>query len=121
MEENLIAIRDPTTFYFDFDWLKDIDEHLKHKTEFIIKSNESFAENRIKNEIEQWLSKYQQRNNIHELGKLQTNESHKFVLNLSKRLDLRSSMKHIRKQYEKNKLKIMGPTWNNEFELPDGS
>ena len=30
-------------------------------------------------------------------------------------------MKHIRKQYEKNKLKIMGPTWNNEFELPDGS
>ena len=53
MEENLNVIRDPTTFYFYFDRLKDIDEHLKHKTEFIIKSNESFAENRIKNEIEQ--------------------------------------------------------------------
>ena len=53
MEENLNVIRDPTTFYFYFDRLKDIDEHLKHETEFIIKSNESFAENRIKNEIEQ--------------------------------------------------------------------
>ena len=48
-----------------------------------------------------------------------TNEPHKFVLNLSKRLDLRSSNKHvalqnlsiyyrwknIRKQYKNNKLK----------------
>ena len=67
------------------------------------------------------MSKYQQRNNIHELEKLPTNESHKFVLNLSQRLDLRSSIKHKRKQYEKTKLKKMGPTWNNEFELPDGS
>ena len=58
-----------------------------------------------------------------------TNESYKFVLNLSQRLDLRSSdklvalqnlsiqytWKNIRKQYNNNKLKIM------EFELPDGS
>ena len=29
--------------------------------------------------------------------------------------------KNIRKQYENNKLKIIGPTWNDEFELPDGS
>ena len=64
-----------------------------------------------------------------------TNESHKFVLNLSQRLDLRSSIKHvafqnlpiyytwknIRKQYKKNKLKIIVPTWSDEFELPDGS
>ena len=63
------------------------------------------------------------------------NESHKFVLNLSQRLDLRSSNKHvalqngsiyytwknIRKQYKNNKLKIIAPTWNDEFELPDGS
>ena len=62
-------------------------------------------------------------------------EPHKFVLNLSQRLDLRSSGKHvslqnlsiyytwedIRKQYKNNKLKIIAPTWNNEFELPDGS
>ena len=64
-----------------------------------------------------------------------TNEPHKFVLNLSQRLDLRSSDKHvalqnlsiyyawknIRKQYKNNKLKITAPTWNDEFELPIGS
>ena len=58
-----------------------------------------------------------------------------FVLNFSLRLDLRSSNKHvalqnlstyymwksIRKQYKKNKLKIIAPKWNDEFELPDGS
>ena len=59
-----------------------------------------------------------------------TNESHKFVLNLSIRLDLKSSNKHlalqnlsmygtwknIRKQYKNNKLKIIAPTWNDKFE-----
>ena len=64
-----------------------------------------------------------------------TNEPHKFVLNLSQRLDLRSSGKHvalqnlsiyytwknIRKWYKSNKLNIIVPTWNDEFELPYGS
>ena len=64
-----------------------------------------------------------------------TNERHKFVLNMSQRLDLRSSNKHVslqnlyiyytwkdtRQQYKNNKLKIIAPTWNDEFELPDGS
>ena len=64
-----------------------------------------------------------------------TNEPHEFVLNLSQRLDLRSSNKHvalpnlciyykwknIRKQYKNIKLRIIAPTWNAEFELPDGS
>ena len=27
----------------------------------------------------------------------------------------------MRKQYKKNKLKIIAPTWYDEFELPDGS
>ena len=54
---------------------------------------------------------------------------------MSQRLDLRSSDKHvalqnlsiyytwknIRKQYKNNKLKIIAPTQNDEFELPDGS
>ena len=62
-----------------------------------------------------------------------TNEPHKLVFNLSQRLDLRSSDKHvdfqnlsiyytwknIRKQYKNNKLKIVASTWNDEFELPD--
>ena len=64
-----------------------------------------------------------------------TNETHKFLLNWSQRLDLRNTNKHvalqnlsiyytgknIRKKYKNNKLKIIAPTWNDEFELPDGS
>ena len=63
------------------------------------------------------------------------NELYKFLINLSQRLDLRSSDRHtvlqnlsiyytwknIRKQYKKNKLKIIAPTRNDEFELPNGS
>ena len=58
-------------FYFDFDWPKNVDENLKHESEFIIKSNESLAENKIKNKIEQLLSKYMHGNNIYEHGKQQ--------------------------------------------------
>ena len=57
-----------------------------------------------------------------------TNEPHKFVLNLSQILDLRSPHKHvalenlsiyytwknIRKQYKNNKLKIIAPMRNDE-------
>ena len=64
-----------------------------------------------------------------------TNQLYKFVLNLSQRLNLRSSDKHvalqslsiyytwknIRKQYKNNILKTITPTWNDESELPDGS
>ena len=63
------------------------------------------------------------------------NGLHKFVLNLSERVDLRSSNKHvaiqnlsiyytwknIRKQYKNYKLEIITPTWNDEFELQDDS
>ena len=62
------------------------------------------------------------------------NELHKFVLNLSQRLGLRSSNKHvalqnlyinytrknIRKQRKNNKLKIIAPVQNDESELLDG-
>ena len=52
MEENVVVTIDPKTFYFDFAWPKDVYENLKHEIEFIIKSNESLAENKTKNEIE---------------------------------------------------------------------
>ena len=65
---------------------------------------------------------------------IKTNEPHKFALNLSQRLDLRSSDKlvalqnlyiyymweNIRKQYKNNKPKIMTTTSNDKLELPDG-
>ena len=51
----MIVIRDPKTFYFDFDWSEDADENLKHGIEFIIKNNDSLAENKIKTEIETYI------------------------------------------------------------------
>ena len=128
MQENMTVTRDPKTSGFNFDWPKDLDEKLKHEIEFIIERNESLAWNKIKNEIEQSLSKY-----VHEHRKQQNNKPHKFVLNLSQRLDLKSAEKYvhlqnlfiyctgknIRKQYKNNKLKIIAPAWNDEFELPD--
>ena len=50
----MIVIRDPQTFYFNFDWPKDVDDTLKHEIEFIIKSNESSVENKIKTKVEQF-------------------------------------------------------------------
>ena len=55
--------------------------------------------------------------------------------NLLQKLELKSSNNHvafqsvsfyytwknIRQQYQNNKLKIIAPTWNGEFELHDGS
>ena len=67
----MILIRASKTFYVNFDWSKDVDENLKHEMEFIIKSNESLAENKIKNETEQLLLKYKHGNHIHELRKEQ--------------------------------------------------
>ena len=48
MEENMTVMKDPKTFCFNFDWLIGIDG-------FTIKSNESLAENKIKNKTEQVL------------------------------------------------------------------
>ena len=33
MEENMVVKRDPKTFYFHFDWPKDIDGNLKQEIE----------------------------------------------------------------------------------------
>ena len=45
----MIVIRDPRTFYFNFDWNKDVDDSLKHDIKFITKSSESLTENKMKN------------------------------------------------------------------------
>ena len=61
----MIVIRDSKTFNFN------LDENLKHENQFIIKSNEYLAENKIKNETEQLLLNYKHGNNIHEHGRQQ--------------------------------------------------
>ena len=57
------------------------------------------------------------------------------MLNLSDKINLKRSdkyvvlsnlsiyytWKNIKKSYKNNKFKISAPTWNEEFELPDGS
>ena len=62
-------------------------------------------------------------------------EPHVLTLKLTNKLDLRigekiiaiSSLsiyytwKNIKSSYNKNKFKTSAPTWNNKFELPDGS
>ena len=47
----MIVIRDPKTFFFNFDWPKYVDEDLKRETELIIKSNEFLVKNKTKVEI----------------------------------------------------------------------
>ena len=79
----MVAIREPKTFYFDFDWPKNVDENLKHEIEFIIKSNESLAENKINNEIKQLFSKYKHGTIFMNTKNSKVNEPHKFVLNSS--------------------------------------
>ena len=63
----MIVIRDPKLI-FDFDWPKDVHKNL---IDFIIKSNESLPENKIKNKIEQLLSRCKHQNYIHEHEKQQ--------------------------------------------------
>ena len=66
---------------------------------------------------------------------IKTNVPHKFVVHWLERLELRSSDKHvalqnmpiyylwknIKKLYRNNELKIISPTWNDEFELHNDS
>ena len=72
VEENIVMIRDPKTFCFNFDFRKDVDKNLKREIGCIIKINESLVENKIRNNIEQLLLKYKHGNNIHEHRKQQT-------------------------------------------------
>ena len=64
-----------------------------------------------------------------------TNESHRFKLDLADKLNLKNlkknfalvnlsiyyTWKNIKSEYNNNKFKIFAPTWNETFDLPDGS
>ena len=64
-----------------------------------------------------------------------TSKSHVLILKLTNKLDLRIvekiialsnlsiyyTWKNIKSSYNNNKFKISAPTWNDKFELPDGS
>ena len=64
-----------------------------------------------------------------------TSKPYRFKLDLTDKLNLKNSNKNmalvnlsiyhtwkkIKSEYNKNKFKISAPTWNNTFDLPDGS
>ena len=64
-----------------------------------------------------------------------TSDPHKLLLNLTDKTNFKRSdkqvalsnlgiyytWKNIKKSYKKNKFKISAPTWNEKFELHDGS
>ena len=64
-----------------------------------------------------------------------TNEYHRFKLDLTDKLNLKNpkknmalanlsiyyTWKNIKSEYKNNKFKISSPTWNDTFNLPDGS
>ena len=64
-----------------------------------------------------------------------TSDPHRLLPNLSEKINLKKSDKYVtlsnlshllcvekyKKSYKNNKLKISAPTWNEEFELHDGS
>ena len=64
-----------------------------------------------------------------------TNESNKFIYQLTDKLNLKNpnknialanlsiyyTWKNIKSEYKNNRFKISAPTWNEEFNLPDGS
>ena len=59
--------------------------------------------------------------------KSKTTESNRFRLYFTNKLDLRASKtisntwQNIKDEYKNNKFKITAPTWNETFDLPDGS
>ena len=73
MEKKMVVRRNSKTFCFNFDWPKDFYENFMNEIKFIIKSNESLAENKIKKETEQLLLKYKHGNNNQEHRKQQNN------------------------------------------------
>ena len=64
-----------------------------------------------------------------------TNESHRLQLDVTVKLNLKNpnknktlanlsiyyTWKNIKSEYNNNKFKISAPTWNDTFDLPDGS
>ena len=80
---------------FHFDLPKDADINLKHEIYSIIKHNKRLAEHTIKTRLGNYCPNLSIGKIFMNAKNSKTSEPHKFVLKLSQRLDLRSSMKHV--------------------------
>ena len=56
---------------------------------------------------------------LNHLDKIDLRRKNKYIVLLT--LSIYYTWKNIRKSYKNNKFKISAPTWNKQFELPDGS
>ena len=128
-EKNKLVIKKTSkTFYFDLP--KDVDNNLMHAIDFIIKHNEVLAEHTVKMRLVNCCSNMSMEVIFMNTENSKTHETHKFVVTLLQRLDLRSLNKHvalqnmsiyyiwksIRQQSKNSKLKIIAPTWKDDFE-----
>ena len=68
---------------------------MKHEIYSIIKHNELLAEHTIKTTLDNYCPNVSMGKIFMSTENSKTNEPHKFALNLSQRLDLRSSNKHV--------------------------
>ena len=119
--DNIFVIKtEPKTFQFDLP--KGLGINLRH--------NELLAEHSTKMRLVNYFPNIKMETIFMYTENSRTTESHKFVFSLPQRLDLRSSNKDVasqslciyyswknkRQQYNTNKLKIIAPTWNDEFD-----
>ena len=90
MEENIVVIKKPKTFDFDFDLPKEVDKKFEHEVEFIIKHNQYLAEHNqylakqeIKTRLNNYCSNISMETIFINMENSKTSEPHKFILNLS--------------------------------------
>ena len=84
----MFVIKELQNFNFNFDLPEDVDRNLKHEIEFIIKTNESLAENKKKTILNNYCQNISMEKIFVNTANSKTNKPHKFALNLSQRLDL---------------------------------
>ena len=89
IEDNkLVLTTEPKTFHFDLP--KDVSINLNHEICSIMKDFEHLAEYTIKTRLDNYCPKKNVKTIFMNMESGKTNELHKFVLDLSQRLDLRS-------------------------------
>ena len=131
-DNKLILTTEPKTICLDLPEYAGI--NLKHEIDSIIKRNKLLADHTIKTILINYYPNIRMETTFMNRENSKTNEPHKFFLNLSQRLDIKSSYEHVAlqnlsicytwkniRQLKNNKLKIIAPTRNNKFESPDFS
>ena len=95
MVDNMIVIREPKRFHLNFDLPKDVKKNLKHEIKFNIKRNKSLVENKIKKRLNNYCPNISMKTIFMNTRNSKSSKPQKFVLNLSQRLDSKSSSKHV--------------------------